>query len=243
MMIKKGPFPSLSLVSLLIISSLLIGCSGQEATASQQAETTTESPTTSEMTEETTNQERPRIVFFGNSLTAGYGLDEQNSFPSRVQEKLDSAGFLYQVVNAGISGETTAGGVSRIDWVMEQPISVFVLELGGNDVLRGFDLDATRSNLRKIFEAVQGKYPEATLVVAGMEAPPNMGPDYTSEFRQIYRALAEEYNAALIPFLLDGVGGIPELNLPDRIHPNEEGQKIVAQNVWDVIAPLLEKES
>ncbi|MEO0726496.1 MAG: arylesterase [Bacteroidota bacterium] len=239
MMQKQGLFSPFSLLCLLAISLLLTACSAPAETQEQTQNETAVQEATSE-TEQVAPQERPRIVFFGNSLTAGYGLDEKFSFPSRVQEKLDSSGFAYQVVNAGISGETTAGGVSRIDWVMEQPISIFVLELGGNDVLRGFDLKNTRENLRQIFDAVQAKYPEAKLVVAGMEAPPNMGEDYTSNFRQIYRELAADYEAALIPFLLDGVGGIPELNLPDRIHPNEEGQKIVAQNVWDIIYPLLE---
>ncbi|MEL7249076.1 MAG: arylesterase [Bacteroidota bacterium] len=239
MMQKQGLFSPFSLLCLLAISLLLTTCSAPAETQEQTQNETAVQEATSE-TEEVAPLERPRIVFFGNSLTAGYGLDEKFSFPSRVQEKLDSSGFAYQVVNAGISGETTAGGVSSIDWVMEQPISIFVLELGGNDVLRGFDLKNTRENLRQIFDAVQAKYPEAKLVVAGMEAPPNMGEDYTSNFRQIYRELATDYEAALIPFLLDGVGGIPELNLPDRIHPNEEGQKIVAQNVWDVIHPLLE---
>ncbi|MEL7426440.1 MAG: arylesterase [Bacteroidota bacterium] len=239
MMQKQGLFSPFSLLCLMAICFFLAACSSPEK-APAQSNKETEVQETTPKTEEVAPQERPRIVFFGNSLTAGYGLDEKFSFPSRVQEKLDSSGFAYQVVNAGISGETTAGGVSRIDWVMEQPISIFVLELGGNDVLRGFDLKNTRENLRQIFDAVQTKYPEAKLVVAGMEAPPNMGEDYTSKFRQIYRELATDYEAALIPFLLDGVGGIPELNLPDRIHPNEEGQKVVAQNVWDIIYPLLE---
>lgn len=234
----------LSITLLLFLASILTSC-GNEETASNDAPADNESTMveTSQVEEPTNDNDRARIVFFGNSLTAGYGLDEQYSFPSRVQEKIDSAGYQYQVVNAGLSGETTAGGLNRIDWVMEQPIEVFVLELGGNDVLRGFDLSATLENLRKILDAVQEKYPEAKLVVAGMEAPPNMGQQYTDEFRKIFRQLAEAYDAALIPFLLDGVGGIPELNLPDRIHPNQDGQVIVAQNVWEVIEPLLEKES
>ena len=222
------------------LSFMVLSCG-----SSTNEEAATETASTTEVQTEATAippaSERPRIVFFGNSLTAGYGLDEQYSFPSRIQHKLDSLGYDYQVVNAGLSGETTAGGLNRIDWVMEQPIAVFVLELGGNDVLRGFELGTTRSNLAKILEAVQVKYPEAELVVAGMEAPPNMGESYTTEFRQIYRDLASDFDAALIPFLLQDVGGIPELNLPDRIHPNQEGQVIVAQNVWEVLEPLLEK--
>lgn len=231
-----------SFVALLFLG-FLCSCGGDNAQTTETDETqeTTTVETTATNTVDQNN--RARIVFFGNSLTAGYGLDEQYSFPSRVQEKIDSAGYAYQVVNAGLSGETTAGGLNRIDWVMEQPIEVFVLELGGNDALRGFDLSATRENLQKILDAVKAKYPEAELVVAGMEAPPNMGQQYTNEFRQIFRQLAETNDAALIPFLLDGVGGIPELNLPDRIHPNQEGQVIVAQNVWEIIEPLLEKNT
>lgn len=190
-----------------------------------------------DMTE--TNKKKKRIIFFGDSLTAGYGLDEEDAYPSLIQTMLDSLGLAYQTVNAGLSGETTAGGVNRIGWVAEQPMDVFVLELGGNDVLRGFDLSATRENLQMIVDKVKAKYPDIKLVIAGMEAPPNMGPEYANEFRQVFRELAEKNDAALIPFLLADVGGIPELNLADRIHPNQEGHKIVAQTVWEVIKPLL----
>lgn len=224
----------------LLFLFFLSACGSEEAN-STQTEKTTVSKTQAADSEnpQTKVHDRPRIVFFGNSLTAGYGLDEQYSFPSRIQRIIDSVDLDYQVVNAGLSGETTAGGLNRIDWVMEQPIAIFVLELGGNDVLRGFDLSATRENLQAIIGKVKGKYPEVQLVIAGMEAPPNMGKAYTAEFRTIFSELAEANGAALIPFLLADVGGIPELNLPDRIHPNQEGQRIVAQNVWEVLKPLL----
>lgn len=182
---------------------------------------------------------RGNIVFFGNSLTAGYGLDEEYSFPSLIQRRLDSLGLAYRAVNAGLSGETSAGGLTRIDWVMRQPIAVFVLELGGNDALRGFDLQTTRTNLQAIIDKVKAKYPAAKIVIAGMEAPPNLGKAYADGFRQIYQDLAQQNQAERIPFLLENVGGIPELNLPDRIHPNQEGQVIVANNVWRVLERVL----
>lgn len=179
------------------------------------------------------------ILFFGNSLTAGYGLDEDQSFPSLIQSRLDSMGLPYQVINGGLSGETSAGGLNRIEWVLRQQIDVFVLELGPNDALRGLDLESTEKNLRGILQAVLFKYPDAEIVVAGMEAPPNMGAEYTAAFRAIYPALARDYNAKLIPFLLEGVAAKPELNLPDLMHPNAEGQKIVRDNVWKALKDVL----
>lgn len=225
--------------SLIALAFLFFTACGNDTPTEEPIATNTENTPTTTTPEPT--QDQPRIVFFGNSLTAGYGLDEQYSFPSLLQRKLDSLGYDYEVVNAGLSGETTAGGRNRIDWVMEQPMDIFVLELGGNDALRGFDLSVTRENLAAILDAVKEKYPEVQLVLAGMEAPPNMGSAYTKRFREIYRDLAKEKDAALIPFLLADVGGITELNLPDRIHPNREGQVIVADNVWETLEPLLEK--
>lgn len=179
------------------------------------------------------------IVFFGNSLTAAYGLKPEQGFAGLTQQKIDELGLDYKVVNAGISGETTAGGNSRINWVLKQPIDIFILELGGNDALRGIDPEDSYNNLKSILESVQKKYPQAKLLIAGMEAPPNMGSDFTSAFRKIYTRLAKEFNAALIPFLLEGVGGEKELNLPDGIHPNIEGHKIVVENVWKELKNLL----
>jgi acyl-CoA thioesterase-1 len=179
------------------------------------------------------------ILFFGNSLTAGMGLDPEKAFPGIIQEKIDSLALQYRVINAGLSGETTAGGENRIDWLMNQKVDIFVLELGANDGLRGIPLSETRENLQAIIDAVKSKNPNTTIVLAGMQIPPNMGQDYTGEFRQIFPNLAEKNEAYLIPFLLENVAGIPELNQADGIHPTEEGQEIVAQNVWTILRPLL----
>ena len=179
------------------------------------------------------------ILFFGNSLTAGYGLDENESFPALIQQRLDSLKLPYTAINAGLSGETTSGGKNRIDWVLKQKVDVFVLELGANDVLRGLDLKETESNLRAILDKVKASNPDVKLVLAGMEAPPNMGNDYTRKFASIYPKLAKEYNAALIPFLLANVATIPSLNLEDGKHPNAAGQYIVRENVWEVLERVL----
>lgn len=189
-----------------------------------------------------TNSENGKlIVFFGDSLTAGYGLETEEAYPAVVQHILDSLNLKYTVVNAGLSGETTASGKNRLNWVLNQRADVFVLELGANDGLRGIPLKETRQNLQEIIDAVKAKNPETTIVLAGMQIPPNMGQEYTSEFRKIFPELAEENKAGLIPFLLDNVAGIPELNQEDGIHPTVEGQKIVADNVWKVLEPVLDK--
>jgi acyl-CoA thioesterase-1 len=176
----------------------------------------------------------------GNSITAGYGVGESEAFPALIQKKIDSLRLPYKVINAGISGETSADGLSRISWVLKQPVDVFVLELGGNDGLRGIPLSGTAQNLQGIIDSVKKKYPNAKLILAGMEIPPNMGKKYTDEFRALYGQLAKKNNTLLIPFLLKGVGGVPELNQDDGIHPNIEGHKIVADNVWRQLKPLLQ---
>ncbi len=182
---------------------------------------------------------RRNIVFFGNSLTAAYQLPPEQGFPALIQRKIDSLGLPYRCIDAGLSGETTADGKNRIDWVLKQPVDIFVLELGGNDALRGLPVKASRENLQAIISKVKARYPNCKIVLAGMLAPPNLGANYTKAFQQMYPDLAKNNKAALIPFLLDGVGGIPSLNLEDGIHPNVEGQKIVAENVWKVLKPLL----
>lgn len=182
---------------------------------------------------------KPIILFYGNSLTAGYGVELSQAFPALIGQKIDSAGLNYQVVNAGLSGETTAGGKSRISWVMRQPVAVFVLELGGNDGLRGIPLSSTRQNLQAIVDTVRLKSPQATIVLAGMQIPPNLGTDYTRDFRNLFKQLADKNKLVLIPFLLEGVGGIPKLNQPDGIHPTPAGHKIVANTVWKVLRPVL----
>ncbi len=181
------------------------------------------------------------IVFFGDSLTAGYGLDDPSSqgYPALIQKKIDAAGLPWRTVNAGLSGETTAGGLRRIDWILRQPIDVFVLALGANDGLRGIDPASSRANLQKILERVRAKYPEARLVVAGMKMPPAMGADFARAFDGMYPELAAKNDATLIPFLLDGVGGDPRLNQGDRIHPTAAGQEILADNVWGVLRKML----
>ena len=181
------------------------------------------------------------ILFFGDSLTAGYGLSTEEAFPALVGKKLNDKEKTVKIINAGLSGETSAGGLSRIDWVLRQPIDVFVLELGPNDGLRGLPLDQTVKNLQAIIDKVKTKYPKVKVVIAGMMVPPNLGPDYSEKFKKIYPELARKNNAALIPFLLDDVAGNEKLNLPDGIHPNVEGHKIVAENVFEVLAPILAK--
>ena len=182
------------------------------------------------------------VLFYGDSLTAGYGIDREQAFPALIQARIDSLGWDYEVFNAGLSGETSAGGLRRIDWILRQKVDVFVLELGANDGLRGIDLKDTRSNLQGIVDRVKAKYPDVVLVVVGMQMPPNLGPEYTAEFKGLYSSLAEQNGAALIPFLLAGVGDRPELNLPDGNHPTVAGHKVVAENVWAVLGPLLEQK-
>ena len=188
-------------------------------------------------------QEKPkRILFFGDSITAGYGVGEKNAFPAFVQQKIDSLDWNFKAVNGGSSGETSAGGLSRIDWMLRQPISVFVLELGGNDGLRGIDLDATKKNLQKIIDRVEAKYPDAEIVITGMQVPPNLGPEYTSNFKGIYPELAEENNAELIPYFLDDLGGDSELMQTDGIHPTEAGHRLLAEKTWKVLKPILQSK-
>ncbi|MDT0647797.1 arylesterase [Zunongwangia sp. F260] len=194
--------------------------------------------------EETTSEnnaekETKTILFFGNSLTAGMGLDPDEAFPALIQQKIDSLGLDYEVVNAGLSGETTAAGRNRIDWVLNQNVDVFILELGANDGLRGVPLEETRKNLQAIIDTVKEENPDTEIILAGMQIPPNLGQDYGAGFRTIFPELAEENNVKLIPFLLDNVAGIPELNQQDGIHPTAEGQKIMAQNVWEVLEPIV----
>jgi acyl-CoA thioesterase-1 len=214
----------------------LAGCGQRQDTQSAGQETAAKAPggATAE-----SGAKQKTILFFGNSLTAGYGLEPAQAFPALIQEKLDSAKLNYKVINAGLSGETSAGGKSRISWVLRQPIDVFVLELGANDGLRGIPLASTRQNLQAILDTVRQKSPGAQLVIAGMQLPPNLGAAYTGEFREIFRELAQKNNATLIPFLLEGVGGVPDLNQPDGIHPTAEGHRIVSQNVWQVLQPVL----
>jgi acyl-CoA thioesterase-1 len=179
------------------------------------------------------------ILFFGDSLTAGYGLSPEEAFPAQTEKILLKQGKKVKVVNAGLSGETTAGGLSRIDWILRQPIDIFVLELGGNDGLRGLPLDQSEKNLQSIINKVKAKYPDCKIVLAGMMVPPNMGKEYSAGFRKLFKDIAEKNRVVLIPFLLENVGGIEKLNQADGIHPNAEGHRIVAENICRTLTPLL----
>ena len=183
--------------------------------------------------------DRPRVVFLGTSLTAGYGLAQSEAYPALIQQKIDSAGLEFEVVNAGVSGETSAGGLRRIEWLLRKPVAVLAVELGANDGLRGLPPDAMAANLRSIIDRTKTRYPSARILLIGMEAPPNLGEEYTSRFRDAYRDVADATGVALLPFLLEGVGGIERLNQEDGIHPTAAGQRLVAQNVWAALAPLL----
>jgi len=178
------------------------------------------------------------ILVLGDSLAAGYGLDPTEAYPAILQKKIKEAGWNFTVVNAGLSGDTTAGGLRRLDWVLKRKVDVLVLELGGNDGLRGTSVQAMRTNLQAMIDRTKQKYPSAKILIAGMKMPPNLG-DYAEQFNQAFPELAKRNDAALIPFLLEGVGGRPELNQPDLIHPTAEGQKLVAENVWKVLKPIL----
>jgi acyl-CoA thioesterase-1 len=182
------------------------------------------------------------IMFMGNSLSAGYGVGSNEAFPALIKERIDSLGWNFEVINAGLSGETSSAGLRRIDWLLRKKIDVLVLELGGNDALRGISIDLTRRNLQGIIDKAVAKYPQIKIVLAGMQAPPNLGVHYVEQFKAIFPALAESNDLTLIPFLLEGVGGIPELNQVDRIHPTRAGHKVIAENVWKILEPLLAGE-
>ncbi len=186
------------------------------------------------------NQNTKTILCFGDSITAGYGLeDTDEAYPNLIQQKIDTLQLDYRVINSGLSGETTAGGKSRISWVLNQKVDVFLLELGANDGLRGVPLSETKANLQSIINSVQEKNPDAQIILAGMQLPPNMGQDYTTEFRELFEDLANSNTIEFIPFILENVGGIEELNQKDGIHPNEKGHQIVAENVWKILKPLI----
>ena len=182
------------------------------------------------------------IVFFGNSLTAGYGVEPEEAFPGLLQQRIDSLLLPYTIINAGLSGETTASGRNRVGWVIgRQPVDIFVLELGGNDGLRGIPTTETQTNLEAIIDTVRAKHPNARIVLAGMMVPPNMGESYSKGFSKLFAAVAQKKQTLLIPFLLEQVGGVDSLNLPDGIHPTPAGHKIVAETVWQTLQPLLKK--
>jgi acyl-CoA thioesterase I len=188
-----------------------------------------------------TDDDRPKIVCLGDSLTAGLGLVETQAFPSLLQQKVDAEGYSYEVVNAGVSGDTSAGGLRRLDWALQENVRVLILALGANDGLRGLSVAEMKENLSKIIEAAEQRH--VAVILAGMEAPPNYGAEYSAAFRQAYREIALRYRVLFIPFLLDKVAGVASLNQADGIHPNPQGAVIVADNVWAVLKPLLDQIS
>ncbi len=222
------------LAVVLAVATLLNGCNNKQTNGTKAQKKESAVPST--LPAETL---RKTILFLGNSLTAGYGLSAEEAFPALLQQKIDSLGLPYTCINAGLSGETSAGGRRRIGWLLRSKPDIVVLELGANDGLRGISLVDTRVNLQAILDTVKTVNPEVKILIAGMQLPPNLGPDYTREFRTLFVELAKRNNASLIPFLLDGVAGISKLNQPDGIHPTAEGQGILAKNVWQALRPLL----
>ncbi len=221
--------------SFLIINFLLLlsfSCSKPTSESSEETATTTE------ISDDVVKKKL--ILFFGNSLTAGYGLEAEEAFPGLVAARIDSLGMDYRVINGGLSGETSASGLSRLDWFLEDQPAIFVLELGGNDGLRGISLSETKKNLKAMINLVKERYPDTLILLAGMQIPPNMGQEYTREFQEMYPQIAEEENVKLIPFLLEGVAGDPDLNLPDGIHPTAEGHQVVFKTIWPYLEELIE---
>jgi acyl-CoA thioesterase-1 len=219
-----------TLSGILLAALTMAGC-GDRAKSSNNDQTQAATETA-----KTDSASKKIVLFFGDSLTAGYGLDDPaDAFPGVISRRVDSLKLPYKVINAGLSGETTAGGNGRIDWLLKQKVDIFVLELGANDGLRGIPVNETAKNLQSIVNKVKAKYPDAKLVLLGMQVPPNMGADYTGKFKNIFPDLAKKNNMALVPFLLQGVGGVPSLNQGDGIHPTAQGAKIVANNVWAVL--------
>ena len=179
------------------------------------------------------------ILFLGDSLTAGLGVQKAEAFPALIAEKIRTAGLPFSIEDAGLSGDTSAGGLRRIDWLLQRPVDVLVLELGANDGLRGQELKSVKANLQAIIDKTKAKNPQVKIVVAGMQVPPNLGPEYARGFERLFAELAKENNAALIPFLLEGVGGNRDLNQQDLIHPSAAGHRIIAELVWRTLEPIL----
>lgn len=237
-MVNRNRFASL--VAALLLAAFSIACQKSSAPDKPSAGLATSTSSFAPAKTEAKSQGLPAIVAFGDSLTAGYGLTEDQCFTTLLQRKIDEKGYRYHVKQAGVSGDTSAGGVSRIDWALEEgPVKFLILELGGNDGLRGLPVAEMKNNLAKIIERAQDR--GVTVILAGMEAPPNFGEEYTGEFRQAYRDLSKKYKLTLIPFILEGVAGHREMNQPDGIHPNAAGEKVMTENVWRELEPLLLK--
>ena len=224
-----------------LIGALILGTAGCSQPDAERAAPAREATATSAQPAATQPAVAlPRIVFLGDSLTAGYGLARGEEVPARIQSRLTEKGYRYEVVNAGVSGDTSAGGLTRLDWSLEGNVVALVVELGGNDGLRGLPVSQLKQNLTEII--TRAKQRGIKVVLAGMEAPPNYGPLYTAEFRQVFRDLAKEHDVVFMPFYLEGVAGDPSLNLSDGIHPNAAGSRIIEERLWRVLEPILEKQ-
>jgi acyl-CoA thioesterase I len=238
---------SLKGLSAVALMGAALACGGGRETASaadervpikaaSAAEGSADSPSTAAPNAGTA---RGTVLFLGTSLTAGLGLEPDSAYPQQIQRKIDAAGLPYQTVNAGVSGETSAGLLRRLDWVLQRPAEVIVVETGANDALRGQPVEGTRATIDRILERIRREQPKARLVLMQMEAPPNLGPVYTTAFRAMFPELATKHGVALVPFLLDRVAGETRLNQPDGIHPNNAGERIVTENVWRALEPVL----
>ncbi|MBB2147784.1 arylesterase [Pedobacter gandavensis] len=236
----KGSFVLMFMFSAMALFSSCAQNQGSTDTSGKtEPDTSSKNKIAAQANTSTTAEREKTILCFGTSLTAGYGLQVNEAFPALIQQKIKEVKLPYKVVNAGLSGETSAAGNTRIDWLLKQPIDILVLELGANDGLRGIPLSDTRSNLQQITDKVRKKYPEVKIVLAGMQIPPSMGAKYANEFKSLFPELARKNDMILVPFLLQGVAGIPELNQKDGIHPTVAGQKILAENVWAKLKPIL----
>lgn len=239
-------FSRVRLAACLAVALTIVACGSTDGTSDHRradrpaAVATASRPSISHQTA-AANQGDPRIVVLGDSLTAGLGLPLEDAYPAVLQRRLDDKGLKYQVINAGVSGDTTAAGLSRLDWALEGDVRVLILVLGANDGLRGLPVSQLKDNLARIIERAQAR--GVTVVLAGMEAPPNWGDEYTKAFHGVYPALASQYHLSLVPFLLEGVAGIDRLNQRDGIHPTVEGDRIVADTVWSVLEPIVERQA
>jgi acyl-CoA thioesterase I len=232
---RARPRPGRSSAWLLAVALLVVACGDESGnTATSPAAEPSQPAATA-----TPREARPAVVFLGTSLTAGLGIAPEQAFPALIQERIDAADIALRVVNAGVSGDTSAGGLRRIDWLLREPVYMLVLELGANDMLRGQDVAAMRTNLQAIIDRTREKHPRVRLVIAGMQSAPNLGDAYATAFAESFASLARENGATLIPFLLEGVAAAPELNQPDGIHPTSDGHRVIADRIWPVLEPLL----
>lgn len=221
-----------------ILAVFFASCGNSQNPTADQTTTDNSKDTTKSASLQATPKLK-NILFFGTSLTAGMGVDPEQAFPALIQDKIDSLKLQYKVINGGLSGETSAAGKNRIDWLLRQPVDIFILELGANDGLRGIQVTETEANLQNVIDKVKKKYPAAKLIMTGMQMPPSMGQKYTNDFKNLFPAMAKKNNMDLVPFLLKDVGGIPSLIQPDGLHPNPKGHKILAENVWVILQPDL----